>query len=83
MDKDLIKQLVKDRDEAFIEAVTKDDFTKFKAYCRKYGVPMPASTRIMKAAVYKAVRECTNIPSDVKELAAQKCLAMGFTPTMY
>lgn len=78
-----VKQFFKERNEAFIDAVVNDDFTKFKTYCKKYGVPLPPSKKIMKATVYKAVQECTDIPRDVKAIAFDKCIALGFEPYMF
>jgi hypothetical protein len=69
-----------ERDRAFIEAVVNDKWDKVRKYSRKYGVPMPKERNVMKAGVYKAVQYCTNIPEDVKVLAMQKCLQLGFSP---
>lgn len=71
---------VKERDQAFIKAVMDDDWSLVEKYCKKYGVPMPDSIRVMKAGVYKAVQGCTNIPEDVKGMAMAKCLELGFNP---
>jgi len=83
MKDEFAKQFVKDRNEAFTEAVLNDDFSKFKAYAKKYGVPCPKSKKIMKAAIYKATQECTDIPQEVKDVAFDKCLALGFMPFMF
>lgn len=69
-----------ERDKAFIDAVVRDDWTGVKKYCKKYGVPVPKNEKVMKAGIYKAVQECTNIPEDVKGIAMQKCLELGFVP---
>lgn len=69
-----------ERDKAFIDAVVKDDWTGVKKYSKKYGIPVPKNEKVMKAWVYKAVQECTNIPEDVKEIAMRKCLGLGFIP---
>ena len=37
---------------------------------------------VMKAGVYKAVQEITGISQTVKHLAWNKCLALGFEPTI-
>lgn len=47
---------------------------------KKYGVPFPKSKKAMKVGVYKAVQYCTDIPDDVKEIAIEKCLKLGFNP---
>lgn len=72
--------LAKERDKAFTEFVMKDDDKKLKAYCKKYGVPIPKSRRAMACGIYKAVQYCTNIPDEVKDIAAWKCLELGMSP---
>jgi len=69
-----------ERDKAFIKAVVCDDWKAVQKYSKKYGVPMPKKRNVMKAGVYKAVQYCTNIPEDVKVLAMQKCMELGFNP---
>ena len=69
-----------ERDKAFIDAVVNDKWDKVRKYSKKYGVPVPKKRNVMKAGVYKAVQYCTNIPEDVKVLAMQKCLQLGFSP---
>ena len=69
-----------ERDKAFIDAVVNDKWDKVRKYSKKYGVPVPKKRNVMKAGVYKAVQYCTNIPEDVKVLAMQKCLQLGFNP---
>lgn len=78
-----IGQFLKDRKKAFTDAVMKDDWTRFKKYCKKYGVPILKDERIMKAGCYKAVQECTDLSDEVKFKAAAKCVEMGFRPTMW
>lgn len=69
-----------ERDKAFIKAVVDDDWKAVRKYSKKYDVPIPESKKVMKAGIYKAVQYCTNIPDDVKVLAMQKCLQLGFSP---
>lgn len=69
-----------ERDKAFIKAVVDDDWKAVRKYAKKYGVPVPKKKNTMKAGIYKAVQYCTNIPVDVKVLAMQKCLKLGFSP---
>ena len=69
-----------ERDKAFIKAVVDDDWKAVRKYAKKYGVPVPKKINVMKAGIYKAVQYCTNIPEDVKVLAMQKCLQLGFSP---
>ena len=68
----------KERDKAFTDAVVNDKWDGVKRYAKKYGVHLPKSEKVMKVVVYKAVRYCTDIPEDVKNIAMQKCLEMGF-----
>ena len=75
-----MNDFVKERHEAFVEAVLNDNFDKVNAYAKKYGAPIPKSKKIMKASVYKAVQYCTDIPEEVKTVAMQKCLELGFNP---
>lgn len=69
-----------ERDKAFIDAVVNDKWDKVIKYSKKYGVPIPKKRNVMKAGIYKAVQFCTNIPEDVKVLAMQKCMKLGFNP---
>ena len=69
-----------ERDKAFIKAVVEDDWSAVRKYSKKYNIPIPPKRDVMKAGIYKAVQYCTNIPDDVKVLAMQKCLKLGFTP---
>lgn len=71
---------VEERDRAFIIAVTEDKWDAVRKYSRKYGVPIPADEKVMKAGIYKAVQYCTNIPDDVKGIAMKKCIELGFSP---
>lgn len=71
---------VRERDEAFTDFVLHGKIDKLKAYCKRYGSPMPRDKRVMACGVYKAVQYCTNIPEDVKNIAMQKCLKLGMSP---
>lgn len=75
-----MNDFVKERDAAFIHFVKTDDFSKVKAYCKKYGVQIPKKRNVMEAGVYKAVVATTSIPEDVRTMAMQKCLKIGFNP---
>lgn len=77
------KQFVGDRRRALTAFVLNDDMEPAKQYCKKYGVKMPKQGNIYKAALYKATQECTDISDDVKAIAAQKCIDLGFKPTMW
>lgn len=75
-----MNKFVKDRHDAFVSAVMNDDWAKIEKYSKKYGVPMPKDENVMKAGVYKAVQYCTDISEEVKGVAMQKCLELGFSP---
>lgn len=74
------EKFVKERNEAFIDFVRTGDTKKVRRYCKKYGVEIPKNRKVFAAGIYKAVQECTDIPEDVKALAMQKCLEIGFMP---
>lgn len=77
-----MNDFVKERDAAFIHFVKTDDLSKVRAHCKKWDVQMPKSKRVMMAGVYKAVVAITSIPEDIKTMAMQKCLKLGFNPIM-
>lgn len=76
----IINRFVHERDRAFTEFVKTGDLKAVRKYCRKYGVKIPVNERVFKAGIYKAVQECRGIPQDVKDLAAVKCVELGFSP---
>lgn len=71
---------VKERDKAFTAAVLHDDWVSVRKFALKQGLKTPKDKTILKAAVYKAVQECTDIPKEVKNEALYKCLKLGFMP---
>lgn len=75
-----MNDFVRERDTAFIHFVKTDDMSKVMAYCKKYGVQIPKKRNVMAAGVYKAVVATTSIPEDVRTMAMQKCLKIGFNP---
>lgn len=77
------KQFLKDRHKAYMNAILKDDWDGVIAYCKKYSVAPIPDLIIIKAAVYKGAQECTDIPDEVKAIAREKCIALGFKPTMW
>lgn len=77
-----IEKFVKERDEAFIDFVRTDSTKKITKYCKKHGVKIPKDRNVFAAGIYKAVQECMDIPDDVKVLAMQKCMKIGFNPFM-
>lgn len=79
----LFKQYARERDKAFENVVLYDDLLGLREYCIKWRIPMPEKENVQRAAVYKAVQECPNISEEVKQLAREKCEALGFKPTMF
>lgn len=77
-----IRTFVEDRDKTFTNAVLNDDWDGVREYCKRYGIKIPQNEAVEKAAIYKAVQACKNIPEDVKKIAAEKCIELGFRPTM-
>jgi hypothetical protein len=77
-----MNRFVQERDRAFTDFVKTGDLKAVRKYCHKYGVKIPEDERVFKAEIYKAVQECLGIPQDVKDLAAVKCVELGFSPTM-
>ncbi len=75
-------KFVQERDHAFTEFVKTGDLKAVRKYCRKYGVRIPENERVFKAGIYKAVQELRGIPQDVKDLAAVKCVELGFSLTV-
>lgn len=80
---DEMRAFVEERNRVFTEFVMTDDLRDVYVFCQKHGVHIPPTVEVLKAAVYKAVQECTDIPDDVKKLAREKCVALGFEPTMF
>lgn len=72
----------KERNAAFIDFVQTGNTTKVQKYCKKYGVPIPKDKKVFAAGIYKAVQECIGIPEEIKSLAMQRCLKIGFNPLM-
>lgn len=75
-----MSEFSRERDKAFIEFVKNGNIEPFRAYAKKYNIPTAPNERIQAAAIYKAVQYCTNISDEVKRLASEKCVTLGFTP---
>lgn len=75
-----INDFLKERSTALTKATMEDDWKPFRAYCKKYGIKIPKSAKVMKAGCYKAVQGCNDIPDEVKQVAFEKCVALGFSP---
>jgi hypothetical protein len=80
MSNEELTEYVKERNEAIIEAIKNDKWDKMRKYSQKYGVPMPNNRKTMKAGTYKAAQYIIGIPEEIKVLAMQKCLEIGFNP---
>ena len=76
----MIEEFYKERDKGLIDAVVNDNWDGIIEYSKKWGIPIPDNKNTMKAGIYKAVQYCTEIPQDVKELAAKKCIKLGYNP---
>jgi hypothetical protein len=79
---DEIQKFVKDRNKAMKAAVMDDDWDAVRRYMKKYQIQAPEKEEVMKAGIYKAVQEITNMPDYVKLTAYRKCIDLGFRPTM-
>lgn len=77
-----MKEMVKERNEAIIDFVETGNLEKVEIYCKKYKVAIPKNEKIMAAGLYKAAQECIGIPERVKKLAREKCMDLGFKPTI-
>lgn len=75
-----MNDFVRERDAAFVHFVKTDDLSEGRAYCKKYGVQIPRKRNVLAAGVYKAVVATASIPEDVRTMAMQKCLKIGFNP---
>ena len=78
-----IKMFVRDRNKTFTALVVDDDVEAVKRYIKRWGLPKPSNDRVLRAGIYKAVQECTDIPQNIKDMAWEKCIALGFKPTMW
>ena len=74
-----MSSFTKERDKALTDAVVNDKWDGVRAFMEKYRM-FASNDTVMKAGIYKAVQYCTDIPEDVKTIAMQKCLEMGFNP---
>ena len=74
------KKIAKELNEAIIDAVMNDKWGKFRTYCKKYSLAIPKKKRIMKASVYKVAQYRTNISDEVKQVALEKYVKLGFNP---
>ena len=75
-----MNDFVKERDDAFVHFVKTDDLSKVIAYCKKWGIQIPKNKKVFVAGIYKDVVAIISIPEDIKTVAIQKCLRLGFSP---
>jgi hypothetical protein len=75
-----LRRFVKDRDAAYTAAVMDDDWEAVKKFLTKYDMGIPRNEKVLKAGIYKAVQMVENIPAEVKDVAAKKCIELGFNP---
>lgn len=78
LEKIRLRKQIQMRDNAIIEAVMNDNFIPFLDYCLKYRIPIPANAEVFRGGVYKAAHEITTMPEEVKRIADEKVIAMGF-----
>ena len=75
-----MEQFLKDRHNALMAFIMRDDWDAIYAYCEKYGAELPSNERIARGSIYKAALDCTDIPEKVKKIARQKLVELGFKP---
>ena len=75
-----IKKIVEQRDNAFECAVLEDNWWPALEYCEEHEIEIPGNFEVFKAGIYKAVSRCTGLSQEVKDLAAKKCVELGFKP---
>lgn len=78
-----MRKFVRERNRAFADFVMTGNWNKVRAYCAKYSIRMPLNDKTAAAGIYKAVQECSGISDDIKAIAREKCIALGFKPTMW
>jgi len=75
-----MEQFLKDRHNALMAFIMRDDWDAILAYANKYEVLLHPNTCIARASIYKAALDCTDIPEKVKKIARQKLVAIGLKP---
>jgi hypothetical protein len=75
-----ISEMIIERDFAFFEFVKNNNIKPFLCYAKKYEIELPSSLDVMAAGIYKAVQEVNSMPRDIKEIAKEKCIKLGFNP---
>lgn len=77
---DDFEKMVEQRNNAFECAVLEDNWWPAIEYCLEYEIEFPENFNVFKAGIYKAVSACNNFSQEVKDLAAKKCVELGFKP---
>ena len=82
MNKERIKEFVKDRDTAIMEL----DLKKFKRFIKKWHFPgsiLSDSDEVLKITMRKMCLECTQIPTKNKIQACEWLIAHGYLTDMF
>jgi len=77
-----IEAFKKERDTLFSTFVMDDNIEPILEYCAKYDIPLSTAEITLRVGVYKAVQEITAVSPQVKRIARDKCIDLGFHPTM-
>lgn len=75
-----MNDFVKERHEAFAEALHHENVEPFRKYCEKYGMPRVWNKKVEMLTVMKAIQHCTDFSEEDKLLAMQWCLDRGYNP---
>lgn len=75
-----MEQFLKDRHNALMAFIMRDDWDAILAYAKKYEVLLHPNTCIARASIYKAALDCTDIPEKAKKMARKKLVELGFKP---
>ena len=78
-----VEAFKKERDALFSAFVMDDNIEPILEYCAKYDIPTPSAKIALRAGVYKAVQNLNTISPQVKRIAREKCIALGFQPTVW
>lgn len=80
MSKNLAKEYVKDFRKMLIDFIQTDDIEAARRFFRIRGIAVPKKDLVLKLGLYKAAQDAERIPVEIKRMAAEKCLKMGFKP---
>ena len=71
----LLKRYNKDRDEA----VASLNVEKFKAFCRRWGNPVPPSDKVVEITMRKMMYHITNFPEADRQSAKEWLESRGYS----